>query len=390
MKNGYKKRIWGKLLIRSWQVFDLNMKYYGSLIPRKINYMSQNNFVRLTHFVVLLFHLLFFSCKESTRKPLSDVNTYQLTTEKELENKENVQRIEEFYESGESGYFNGKENVPIYYNIFEQKNAKKAIYISSGYTEAALKYKEVLYDLFNNGYSIYINDHRGQGLSGRLIENAQMGYIDSFQYFIEDMKYIYDHLIANKNYDKIYLLAHSMGGAIGMTYIQQNPQDFNAAAFSSPMLGFKPTICGFARILHDDEPQFAIGQSEYKNDKIPFEDNDLTGSKIRYQRMIEVFKKNPNAQLGGATYKWLLQSCEQFEYLFDNIDKIQTPFVLFSAEHEDIVDADAIYDFFKAAKELNKVCEYYSIENTQHELLIEKDKQRIQTINTTLDFFSRY
>jgi alpha-beta hydrolase superfamily lysophospholipase len=28
-----------------------------------------------------------------------------------------------------------------------------------------------------------------------------------------------------------------MGGAIGMTYLEQNPNDFNAAAFSSPMLG---------------------------------------------------------------------------------------------------------------------------------------------------------
>jgi alpha-beta hydrolase superfamily lysophospholipase len=27
-----------------------------------------------------------------------------------------------------------------------------------------------------------------------------------------------------------------MGGAIGMTYLEQNPNDFNAASFSSPLM----------------------------------------------------------------------------------------------------------------------------------------------------------
>jgi lysophospholipase len=45
-------------------------------------------------------------------------------------------------------------------------------------------------------------------------------------------------MLKKSNHEKKYLLTHSMGGAIGMTYLEQNPNDFNAAAFSSPMLGF--------------------------------------------------------------------------------------------------------------------------------------------------------
>ena len=46
--------------------------------------------------------------------------------------------------------------------------------------------------------------------------------------------------------------------------------------------------------------------------------------------------------------------------------------------------------FVCAAKELGKDCMAYEVENAQHELLIEKDKPRIETINEALDFYSKY
>lgn len=42
------------------------------------------------------------------------------------------------------------------------------------------------------------------------------------------------------------------------------------------------------------------------------------------------------------------------------------------------------------AQKLGKDCIGYTIENAQHELLIEKDEQRIETINETLRFYAKY
>lgn len=347
--------------------------------------------MRISKFLLLVISIVLFSCKENKSPLLDELNNkYNLTTSEKLKDPVYASQIESFYDNGIEGFFNGQSNIKIYYKIFKQDKADKAILISSGRTEAAIKYKELIYDLFNNGYSIYIHDHRGQGLSQRLVENPDMGYIDNFQYYVDDMKYFYDNYIQDSTYTKIYLLAHSMGGAIGMTYLEQHPNDFNAATFSSPMLGFKPTICSIVKIIDKDQPRFAVGQSEYNDSNLKFEDNALTGSLIRFNRMVEAYNKEPKARLGGATYTWLHQSCEQFGYLFDNINKIETPFVLFSAENEDIVNPQAHNRFFKAAKQLGKVCNYYEIKGAEHELLIEEDTHRIQTINKILEFYTQY
>ena len=340
--------------------------------------------------LVLISIILLCSCKRNFSLLTQEENKYNLTTEIDLADITYSQEIENFYNSGKEGFFSGKAEVQIYYRIFEQSNSEKVILISSGRTEAAIKYKELIYDLFNNGYSIYIHDHRGQGLSGRMTEDPDMGYIDDFQFYIDDMKYFYDYYIKPKAYKKSYLLAHSMGGAIGMTYLEQYPYDFNASAFSSPMLGFKPPICSIVKVLEGDNPKYAIGESAYKDDEILFKGNTLTGSKLRYDRMVDAFTKVPEARLGGVTYHWINTSCRQYDYIFSHIQKIETPFILFSAQNEQIVNPYAHQEFINAAKKLGKEFEVYEIENAQHELLIEKDEQRIETINEVLNFYAKH
>jgi lysophospholipase len=204
------------------------------------------------------------------------------------------------------------------------------------------------------------------------------------------MKYFFDNMLKKENHKKKYLLTHSMGGAIGMTYLEQNPNDFNAAAFSSPMLGFDGLTCKAAKLLTGQQPKYALGQGKYQDDELLFEKNKLTGSEIRYNSMNDAFAKDPEARLGGATYQWVYKSCKQFDYINNNINNIQTPFILFSAENENIVNPKAHQKFIEAAQKLGKTCEAFLIENAQHELFIEKDEQRIETINQTIKYYNRY
>ncbi len=338
----------------------------------------------------LLMVVVLVSCSKTLIPLGSATDSYKLTTENALKKPSYAQTIEDFYNAGQDGYFNGKADLSIYYKLFEQPNADKAILISSGRTEAAIKYKELIYDLYNNGYSVYIHDHRGQGLSGRMTEDADMGYIDTFQYYIDDMHTFFETYIKPKGYKKKYLLAHSMGGAIGMTYIEQYHDDFSAAAFSSPMLGLIPPTCKLVKVLDGDQPKYALGESAYKDEKNKFINNYLTGSELRYGRMVDAFTQVPKARLGGASYTWVNKSCKQFKSIFGNIDNIRTPFILFSAENEQIVYTKAHSKFIKAAKTKGKDCKAYEVEDAQHELLIEKDEPRTATITKILDFYSSY
>jgi hypothetical protein len=54
------------------------------------------------------------------------------------------------------------------------------------------------------------------------------------------------------------------------------------------------------------------------------------------------------------------------------------------------VDPKAHQHFIEDAKKLNKTCEAFLVRNAQHELFIEKDEQRIETINHALNFYTKY
>lgn len=171
--------------------------------------------------------------------------------------------------------------------------------------------------------------------------------------------------------------------------MEQYPTDFDAAAFSSPMLGLPFGICGGAKLLEPKQPTYGLGEGEYSEEDQKFKRNILTGSEIRYNRMVEAFDKVPEARLGGATYHWVVESCDQFEYINSHVKNIQTPFILFSAENEEIVSLNAHTDFVKRAQEMGKSCELVFIENAQHELLIEKDPQRKKVLEKIINFYSK-
>jgi lysophospholipase len=341
---------------------------------------------------ILIIILSMASCSNTKFPKLEQVdNKYNLSTESSLTNIEHTRKIDSLYNLGIDGYFNGANNVKIYYKYFLQDSLEKgAIVISDGRTEAALKYKEVIYDLFKNGYSVYIHDHRGQGFSGRMLADTDMGYVDEFGYYIDDMKYFYDHFVAKHHHKNIYLLAHSLGGAIGVTYLEEYPDDFKAAAFSSPMLGLGFPTCRVIGLLTGDEPEYAMGHTNYEEGIDPFEENTLTGCEIRYDRMNLIFEEFPGARLGGATYQWVYKSCKQFDVIFENISNIKTPLILFSAGDEEIVNPAAHNNFIEGLNALGMEPEAYLVDGAKHELLIEKDEVRIPVLTKILDFYKGY
>jgi lysophospholipase len=351
-------------------------------------HLSKNKFILIISIIV------FSACSENGFELLKvDSNSYKITTEKDLSNSSYVADIDSLFSSGIEGFFEGKNKVEIYYKYFLQSSReteKGAILISDGRTEAVVKYKEMIYDLFKNGYSVYIHDHRGQGFSERMTQDSDMGFVDDFQNYIDDMKTFYDSILLPNKHRKVFLLAHSMGGAIGMLYLEQHPSDFNAAAFSSPMLGLPFPTCTFIGMLAGDEPEYAMGNTDYENGIEPFVENTLTNSEVRYVRMLEVFDQYPKARLGGASYQRVNKSCEAFDEIFNNYENVRTPFILFSGSEEVIVASSSHNEFVNKVIDNGLNANGYLVSGAKHELFIEKDISRNPVITKIFDFYSSF
>jgi lysophospholipase len=104
----------------------------------------------------------------------------QLTKETELPEKFDTYIKPWFEHNMASGFWMLSDGTSLHYRYAHHNEAKSIIVISSGRVECAAKYAELIYDLHQNGHSVFIHDHRGQGLSTRLKENPQLGYINDF------------------------------------------------------------------------------------------------------------------------------------------------------------------------------------------------------------------
>lgn len=324
-------------------------------------------------------------------------NPYQLTPEADVATL-HQQTLPDFWrQHAVESAFKGKDGVTIRYAALRQAKVDRAILIVNGRVESYLKYQELAWDLWRQGYSLYLIDHRGQGLSDRLLTDPEKGYVDQFDDYVLDLKQFHDEVIAQDQPAKLFLLAHSMGGAISARYLERWPGDIEAAVLSSPMMGInlgglpKWLAKGLAATIGTvggwlGEPPYGPGQGPYESHD--FADNGLSHSAARYQAFRELYEQRPQIKLGGATAHWIYQGLTGADAAVAGAGAIKTPLLLLQAGDDSVVD-NAAQDAFCALAR----CEGgkpLRIEGAWHELFMEADPQRQAALNATLAFFARY
>lgn len=281
----------------------------------------------------------------------------------------------------------------------QRTNQTATVVVVNGRTESYLKYQELAYELTRQGYQVLMFDHRGQGLSERLTDNPHKGHIENFQQYIDDMHQLISRVLFTESAEQpLYLLGHSMGGAISTLYLEQHPQTFKKAVLSAPMHGINGKLfydeadaCRLATVVSAFSAEGYAGFADKAYNAQPFASNELTGSEARYQWMQTLYQDNPQLQLGGATWGWLEQACTVLPQMQQQAGKIKIPVLLMQAELDSIVSASAQQQFCAAlANNPASGCVggLQLIKGAKHELLFEQDDIRQQVLDKVLAHFA--
>ena len=54
--------------------------------------------------------------------------------------------------------------------------------------EFAEKYNEVAYRFLQEGYSVYVPEHRGHGYSGREVDDPELVHVQSYDRYVTDLR----------------------------------------------------------------------------------------------------------------------------------------------------------------------------------------------------------
>lgn len=259
-----------------------------------------------------------------------------------------------------------------------------------GRTEYVEKYAQTAADLNAAGYDVIAMDWRGQGMSDRLIDDIRPGHVERFTDYQRD---VIEMVVAAQDLNlpqPWHLLAHSMGGAIGLAALADG-LPVRSAVFSAPMWGLalSPLLTGVARLLAriaistGRAHSAAIGSGGYAPFvlKSAFADNLLTGDGSRWGRFVAEAVAWPDLAIGGVTNHWLREALTECDRLADlpspplpmlvalgGLEKIVSPQAIRSrvaawpgarlmelpdSHHEPMMERDVIRDAFLAAAVLH-------------------------------------
>lgn len=305
----------------------------------------------------------------------------------------------DFWQTREEGEFAGVGNVIIRYVRFISPQHDKVILLCPGRIESYVKYPELAWDLFHCGYDVVIIDHRGQGRSGRLLQDSHRGHVEEFNHYVDDLETLYLKEIISRPYRYRYALAHSMGGAIMALMIARQPKAFDAVVLASPMFGiYLPMPLWMANSIlewTEKRPTFrdgyAIGTGKWR--PRPFSINQLTHSYERYRRNLRFYADDPGLRVGGPTYHWVREGVLAGENILGLAKDISTPLLLLQAGSDKVVDNRAQDLFCQAMTAAGQPCEGGKpqvIDGARHEILFEKDSMRAEALEAIVAFFARH
>ncbi len=292
------------------------------------------------------------------------------------------------------GQFQGVGGVRLSFAKAINPKSNRAIIFINGRTESYLKYQETAFDFFHHGYHVFLYDHRGQGLSERLLPDPHQGYVDHFSDYVDDLDTFYQKIVQPHNTRFVYLIGHSMGGLITLHYLLRKPAHITKAALSAPMLQINFGFLNESLALHIahatrftchllNKACYAPFQGPYH--PTAFANNLLSSSPVRYAHHQAMLDAYPQIQLGGPTNHWLIEAIGAGRQAMQAKEKITTPFIVLQGQADQVVSNHAQNQY---CQQQTACIQKITLTNARHELFIEEDNTRRQTIEKILAFFA--
>ena len=285
------------------------------------------------------------------------------------------------------------DGLTQYCATFLHPEAKRNIILLPGRVETYLKYQEVIYDLFNTQANVFVIDHRGQGQSQRMLEDAEKGYVAHFNHYAEDLEkaLAYTRFLDNNLPNSV--VAHSMGSAIALNWLHLYQPKIKKLVLCAPMLGINAgllpqktafyiaSVVDCLNRIFRSEPGYFFGQVPYH--RPDFADNVLTGSKMRFEYGQDI---QAQYKLGGVTTTWLKEALRLINRLPSQSRFLSCDVLLLQAEKDVVVSLPAQDKWHEYASEFDKNAIKRLVKNARHEILMESDDIRAEVITQIRHF----
>lgn len=293
-------------------------------------------------------------------------------------------------ENYSSGYFIGHRGVRLRYGIFRSSHtvAKGTVVLLHGRNECIEKYFETIRNLNDRGLWVATYDHRGQGLSNRLMSNARRGHVRRFADYEKDLQLFLTQIVLPDTRLPFFLVAHSLGALVALSAAPLLASRIDRMALLAPFLGLSGQMLPSSMIRFVTQVACATGLSgvALTGEKPPlsFEHNIVTSDARRYRRNLAIVEARPELGLGPPSCRWLAECFKAIDRVSrrDHLSRIRIPTILLAPTRDRLVpygDQERLAANFRA-------CQLVSIPGSQHEVFQERDVFREPALSAIAAF----
>jgi len=206
------------------------------------------------------------------------------------------------------------------------------IVIIHGLAEHSGRYCETAEYFAGNGWAVFAGDLRGHGQSPDA-PGAGRVHVNRFTDYFLDVSALID--LAREHHTRLplFLLGHSMGGLISLSFVLQNPEGLAGAVISSPALGAHPDFQppAFLRLL--------VGVLDRLAPRLRFPSDLDTQAISRDPEVVRAYLEDPMVSR-KVSARWYAEIMRAMGRAHANAGSLAVPVLLMQSGADRLVDPE--------------------------------------------------
>jgi alpha-beta hydrolase superfamily lysophospholipase len=260
------------------------------------------------------------------------------------------------------------DGLELHWQSWTPANPVGTVVIIHGLAEHGGRYGETAEAFAASGWAVYAGDLRGHGRSPD-VPGAGRVHVRRFTDYFEDVASFVDQARADWPVIPLFLLGHSMGGLITLSYVLRSPAGLAGAVISSPALGVHPDFRPPALL------RLLVSVLDRLAPRLRFTSDLDTSAISRDPEVVRAYLDDPLVS-SKVSARWYAEMLRAMGRAHAEAPTLQVPLLLMQSGSDRLVDPAAPARWARAAP-AGQV-ELVQWEGLYHEMFNEPEKRQVR------------
>ena len=259
-------------------------------------------------------------------------------------------------------YFRAKDKTRLYWQSWRPAgDSRAAVLLVHGWKDHGARYAREAEAFARRGYAVYVADLRGHGRSG-----GPPVLVTSFDEYLADLDLFLELVRGAEPGRPIFLLGHSLGGAIAALFVQSRRPEIRGLVLSAPALKPGPSVSparvGVTR---------AFGRALPKLNLLKMRNTDFS----RDPAVVESMDSDPLIHQDVGPARTSAELLKAMASIRGGADRMDAPMLLLHGSADPLTSPEGSRELHRTAHSADKTLKIY--DGAYHDLFHEPEREQV-------------